>query len=215
MPMQPTDELMAAATVFRYFNGLSAKEKAQFISLGPIYREWNARLNLISRKDIDYLYLKHVLHALSIAKVVTLAPGAQVLDVGTGGGFPGIPLAIMFPQTQFHLIDGVGKKIRAVEQIAEALALTNVTASQIRAEHVAGQYDFVLGKAVTDLATFYSWVEGKIAPHSQHNIPNGVLYLKGEATTPLPMPTTQHHTYSIGTFFEDPFFESKQVVHLW
>ena len=172
---------------------------------------WNKKLNLISRRDIDHIYLKHVLHALSIAKVITFIPGARVLDVGTGGGFPGIPLAILFPKTQFHLVDAIGKKVRAVQQIAAALGLSNVSVQQIRAEQVTAQYDFILGRAVTNLVAFYSWVKHNVAPHHRHPIPNGILYLKGNEPISLP---TIHRTYAIQNFFDEPFFETKQLVHI-
>ncbi len=203
--MTPSD------VIFYYFDALSTKQRAQFERIGAIYRFWNEKLNLISRKDIDHIYLKHVLHALSIAKVVAFKPGTQVMDVGTGGGFPGIPLAIMFPQAQFHLIDATGKKIRAVQHIAEELGLVNVTTNHIRAENMKQQYDFILGRAVTSLVTFYGWVKNNIACHDKNSIPNGILYLKGEV--PIQMPI-QYRIYLIHDFFDDPFFATKQLVHL-
>lgn len=205
--MQPLD----ASIVFHHFDALSPRQQEQFRQIAPVYKAWNERLNLISRQDIAHIYLKHVLYALSIAKVVAFKPGTRVLDVGTGGGFPGIPLAIMFPQAQFQLIDSIGKKIQAVQHIAEELGLANVATRQIRAEKVAVQYDFVLGRAVTSLETFYGWVKNNIAGTARHSIPNGILYLKGIATIAMPV---QHRTYAICDFFADPFFETKQLVHL-
>ena len=202
---------MTSAIIFRYFDALSTKQKNQFRQIGSIYESWNQKLNLISRNDINYIYLKHILHSLSIAKIVSFEPGTRVLDVGTGGGFPGIPLAIMFPQTQFHLIDSIGKKIRAVQQIAETLELANVSTNQIRAENVEEQHDFVLGRAVTNLDSFYHWVKNNIADHDRHNIPNGILYLQGQEMVTM---SVQHATYAIRNFFDDPFFETKQLVHL-
>ncbi|MHA7877830.1 MAG: 16S rRNA (guanine(527)-N(7))-methyltransferase RsmG [Bacteroidota bacterium] len=190
---------------------MSAKQQQQFYQIGPIYQAWNQRLNLVSRNDIGHIYLKHILHALSIAKVVSFKPNTRILDVGTGGGFPGIPLAILFPQAQFHLIDSIGKKIRAVQHIAEELALSNVSTDKVRAEHVVAQYDFVLGRAVTNLNAFYGWVKDNISGHSRHDIPNGILYLRGEEAATLPM---QHACYAIRDFFDEPFFERKQLVHL-
>lgn len=208
--MSPIDENI----IFQYFDTLSPQQQAQFKQLAPLYQDWNHKLNLISRQDIDHIYLKHVLHSLCMAQVVSFAPEAQILDVGTGGGFPGIPLAIMFPQTSFHLIDSIGKKVRAVQYIATALGLANVTTQQIRAEQVRQKYDFILGRAVTSLATFYGWVRNNIADHSLHKIPNGILYLKG-ADKQLEETGLQHQTYAIGEFFRDPFFDSKQLVHLF
>jgi 16S rRNA (guanine527-N7)-methyltransferase len=202
---------MPSDIIFYYFDNLSIKQQEQFKQIGPIYKAWNAKLNLVSRNDINHIYLKHVLHALSIAKVIAFEPGTQILDVGTGGGFPGIPLAIMFPQAQFHLIDSVGKKIRAVRHIAEELGLANVSANQIRAENLEGQYDFILGRAVTGLVPFYGWVKNNISFQDRHHIPNGILYLKGKETIKLP---GQHATYPISDFFDDSFFETKQLVHL-
>lgn len=202
---------MSSTIIFYYFDALSIKQQEQFKQIGAIYKAWNKKLNLVSRNDIHHIYLKHVLHALSIAKVISFKPATQVMDVGTGGGFPGIPLAIMFPKAQFHLIDSVGKKIRAVQHIAEELGLANVTAGQIRAENMTGQYDFILGRAVTRLTAFYGWVKNNISPHDRHSISNGILYLKGNEPIQIPV---QNHTYAIRYFFDDPFFETKQLIHL-
>jgi 16S rRNA (guanine527-N7)-methyltransferase len=202
---------MPSDVIFHYFSNLSTKQREQFRQIGPIYTAWNEKLNLISRKDIEHIYLKHVLHALSIAKVVTFKPGTHVLDVGTGGGFPGIPLAIMFPQAQFHLIDSIGKKIYAVQHIAAELGLANVATHQIRVENMKKQYDFILGRAVTSLITFYGWVKKNISCDDRHSIPNGILYLKGKEPIQIP---TQYRTYPIHDFFDDPFFATKQLTHL-
>jgi len=202
---------MYSATILRYFDNLSAQQQRQFRQIGPIYESWNQKINLVSRRDINHIYLKHILHALSIAKVVSFMPGTQILDVGTGGGFPGIPLAIMFPQVRFHLIDSIGKKIRAVQHIAESLALHNVSTDQVRAEHIEGKYDFVLGRAVTNLHAFYNWVENNISGYNRHSISNGILYLQGPGSITLPV---QHTIYAIRDFFDDPFFETKRLVHL-
>ena len=201
-----------AAPIFRYFSYLTPQQQAQFRQLGPLYQVWNTRINLISRKDIDNLYIRHVLHALSIAKVVAFSPGARILDVGTGGGFPGVPLAILFPQAHFHLIDSVGKKVRAVQGIVQALGLANVTTQAIRAEAVEGCYDFILGRAVTSLANFWDWVKDKLSLRAQHAIPNGILYLKGEEPIHLPW---HRRSYPISQFFSEPFFKAKHLVHLY
>lgn len=210
--METTLTSHQAALVFQYFSYLSTTQQAQFRQISPIYQEWNACINLISRKDIDRLYLRHVLYSLSIAKVVAFKPGTAILDVGTGGGFPGIPLAILFPQVHFHLIDSVGKKIKAVQGIAQALGLTNVTTQSIRAEAVEGHYDFILGRAVTNLDTFCGWVKDRLSSNSQHDMLNGILYLRGDEPISLPL---NYHSYSISQFFNEPFFQTKQLVHMY
>ncbi|OJW67242.1 MAG: 16S rRNA (guanine(527)-N(7))-methyltransferase RsmG [Candidatus Amoebophilus sp. 36-38] len=197
--------------IFDHFKGLSTTQQAQFEQLGTIYQEWNAKLNLISRKDFPNLYLKHVLHALSIAKLIPFKSGTKVLDVGTGGGFPGIPLAIFFPQVHFHLVDSMAKKIHAVQAIAETLELKNVTMQIVRVENLAQQYDFILGRAVTNLEVFYNWVKDKIAVTSINTIPNGILYLKGDETAQLKQ---SYRIYPLNQYFDDPFFETKQLIHI-
>ena len=206
--MQPSHPPLS---FLQHLDPLSPAQQAQFEQIGPLYRAWNAKLNLISRKDIEHLAIRHVLHSLSIARVVTFQPASRVLDVGTGGGFPGIPLAILFPQTQFYLIDSIGKKINAVQHIANALALHNVVTHQVRAEAVAEKFDFVLGRAVTKLDVFCSWVKDNLKQQSHHSIPNGILYLKGDDPVQTAMP---HRVYALCDFFEDPFFATKQLVHL-
>ena len=205
----PTNQ--SSRIIFRYFPTLSKRQHEQFDQIEPVYQYWNEKINLISRKDINHIYLKHVLHALSIAKVVTFKADTCVLDVGTGGGFPGIPLAIMFPQTRFYLVDSIGKKIRTVQNIVKTLGLTNVLLQQIRAEHIEGTYDFVLGRAVANLTTFYKWIRHAIACHAQHSIPNGVMYLKGEDDTLISLP---HQIYTLRDFFNEPFFAAKQLVYI-
>ena len=203
---QPGAEIIDA-----YFDNLSAIQQAQFSQLGALYQEWNARLNLISRQDLPNLYLRHVLHALSIAKVIHFKSGTRILDVGTGGGFPGIPLAIFFPKTSFHLVDSVAKKLHAVQAIAQALHLENVTTQIGRAEQLMDSYDFILGRAVTQLDIFCQWVQDKIAATSFNELANGVLYLKGNEPIQLKQ---AYHTYQLQQFFEDPFFSTKQLVHI-
>ena len=163
----------------KYFKNLTEQQIAQFDQLYSLYSFWNSQINVISRKDIDELYERHILHSLGIAKFITFKKGEKVLDVGTGGGFPGIPLAILFPETDFHLVDSIGKKIKVVTEVAAALGLTNVKASHLRAEQVTDKYDFVVSRAVTRLIDFYPWVKGKFNKDSKNAIPNGILYLKG------------------------------------
>lgn len=196
------------------FPHLSNTQKEQFEKLEKLYVEWNEKINVISRKDIGSLYLKHVLHSLAIAKVQKFQPGSYILDVGTGGGFPGIPLAILFPETRFYLIDVILKKITVVKAVAEALELKNVKAEQLRAENVKGDFDFIVSRAVTNMPDFYLWVKDKIKKQSKHELKNGILYLKGgdlsEELAPFPKATE----YSISDYFKDEFFETKKVVHL-
>ncbi len=200
--------------VLKYFPELTDVQKQQFQQLGQLYPEWNAKINVISRKDIDSLYVKHVLHSLAIAKIQPFKPGSNVLDVGTGGGFPGIPLAILFPETNFYLIDVILKKITVVKAVADALRLQNVKAEQIRAENVKGDFDFIVSRAVTNMPDFVSWLKNKVRKQQKHELKNGILYLKGgdlsEELADFPKATQ----YNIAEFFADEFFETKKVVHL-
>lgn len=183
--------------------------------LFPLYKEWNEKINVISRKDIENLYVNHVLHSLGIARVISFKPGANVLDVGTGGGFPGIPLAILFPETSFHLVDSIGKKITVVKEVARSAGLHNVKAEQIRAEQVKGQYDFVVSRAVTRMKEFYGWINTKVKKQSVHEIDNGILYLKGgeldEEMAELKRP---YRVFDLSDFFSEAFFETKKVIHV-
>jgi 16S rRNA (guanine527-N7)-methyltransferase len=183
--------------------------------LDALYREWNERINVVSRKDIDNLYINHVLHSLGIAKVQSFNPGAEILDVGTGGGFPGIPLAILFPQTQFHLVDSIGKKIKVVHEIARALGLNNVIGQQIRAEQIQHKYDFIVSRAVTRLNEFYGWVSRKVKAESTHDLDNGILYLKGgDLTEELNELKKPYSLYNLSNYFTEDFFETKKVVYV-
>lgn len=199
----------------KYFPNLTDEQKRQFGMLRELYAEWNEKINVISRKDIDNIYTKHILHSLAIAKVITFKEGTNVLDVGTGGGFPGIPLAIMFPEVNFTLVDSIGKKITVVQNVASVIGLKNVKAMQVRAEQLPENYDFVVSRAVTDIKTFCSWVWKKIAPKGRNALPNGILYLKGgdltEELSTIPYPRV---VYDIPDFFDDEFFETKKVVYL-
>jgi 16S rRNA (guanine527-N7)-methyltransferase len=200
--------------ILNYFPDLTEGQKKQFEMLHALYHDWNAKINVISRKDIDALYTKHVLHSLAIAKVQPFEPGTYVLDVGTGGGFPGIPLAILFPGTRFYLIDVIGKKIAVVKAVAEALGLKNVKAEQLRAENVKGDFDFIVSRAVTNMPDFVSWVKDKIKKQQKHELKNGILYLKGGDLTQELKDFPKATEYNISDFFDDEFFETKKVVHL-
>jgi 16S rRNA (guanine527-N7)-methyltransferase len=198
----------------KYFPYLTDIQKEQFAKLEFLYHDWNAKINVISRKDIDELYTKHVLHSLGIAKIIKFEPGTFVLDVGTGGGFPGIPLAILFPETRFYLIDVIAKKIKVVQAVAEALELKNVKAEQLRAELVKGDFDFIVSRAVTNMPDFVSWIKDKIKKKSKHELKNGILYLKGGDLTEELKDFPKATEYNLSDYFEDEFFETKKVVHL-
>jgi len=207
--------LQDASILFEYFNSLTEKQRNQFSQLDSLYQEWNEKINVISRKDIENIYINHVLHSLGIAKVMSFNKGAQVMDVGTGGGFPGIPLAILFPETEFYLVDSIGKKITVVKEVAGSLGLKNVTAEQIRAEQVKNKYDFVVSRAVTRMKEFYGWVQNKIKTNSTHSLDNGILYLKGgdldEELNELKRP---YSLYELSDYFKEEFFETKKVVYM-
>ena len=200
--------------ILKQFPDLTDNQILQFQKLEVLYQDWNAKINVISRKDIDELYTKHVLHSLAIAKIQKFEPGTYVLDVGTGGGFPGIPLAILFPETRFYLIDVILKKINVVKAVVDALALKNVKAEQLRAEHVKGDYDFIVSRAVTNMPDFVSWIKDKIKKQNKHALKNGILYLKGGDLTQELADFPKATEYNISEFFENEFFETKKVVHL-
>jgi 16S rRNA (guanine527-N7)-methyltransferase len=199
----------------KYFPQLSEKQKQQFTQLGELYNHWNVQINLISRTDMDNLYEKHILHSLAIAKVVNFKDFTEILDVGTGGGFPGIPLAIMFPDVQFHLVDSIGKKIKVVNEVATALGLANVRAEQMRAEQVQGEYDFIVSRAVTRLLPFYGWVKGKVNINNYNSVRNGILYLKGgDLKEEIKELGKKAKVIEISNYFEEEFFETKKIVHV-
>ncbi len=200
--------------IIRQFPNLTETQLQQFAQLEALYKEWNAKINVISRKDIDALYTKHVLHSLGIAKVMPFKPSASVLDVGTGGGFPGIPLAILYPETDFYLIDVIAKKIKVVQEVASALGLTNVKAEQKRAENVTEYFDFIVSRAVTNMPDFVKWVRGKVKKDQNHDLPNGILYLKGGDLTEELEVFQKVTLYNLSDYFSDEFFETKKVVHL-
>ena len=197
-----------------YFSDLSDTQLNQFEKLNDLYQDWNLKINVVSRKDIDEIYLRHVLHSLGIAKVQKFNPGASILDVGTGGGFPGIPLAILFPETQFHLVDSIGKKIKVVEEVSTGLGLSNVKITNDRVENIDGQYDFIVSRAVAQMETFVRWIKGRIAKKSEHELKNGILYLKGGDLTEELKLYTSATIYDLNDYFEEEFFETKKVVHL-
>lgn len=200
--------------ILKYFPQLTEIQIQHFRALQQLYKDWNLKINVVSRKDIDELYLRHVLHSLAIAKVIEFRPGARILDVGTGGGFPGIPLAILFPETNFHLVDSIGKKIKVVDEVVEGLQLTNVKTTNARVEEIKGNYDFIVSRAVAAMPTFVHWVKGKIAKKSNHELKNGILYLKGGD---LSEELEQYKTaviYPLKDYFEEEFYETKKVVYL-
>jgi 16S rRNA (guanine527-N7)-methyltransferase len=200
----------------KYFPGLSNRQLEQFAALQPFYEEWNAAINVISRKDMEHFYERHVLHSLAIAKVLKFKNRTAILDIGTGGGFPGIPLAIMFPKANFHLVDSIGKKIRVVQNAIGYLELQNAKAEQIRAEQIKQSYDFVISRAVTALPKFYKWASYKVRRKNGFNdIPNGILYLKGgDFQEELKSLNRKHQLFPISDFFEEEFFETKFVEYI-
>jgi len=200
--------------ILKYFPQLTEDQKFQFEQLQNLYEDWNLKINVVSRKDIDELYIRHVLHSLGIAKMQPFLSGSKILDVGTGGGFPGIPLAILYPEVKFHLVDSIGKKIKVVDEVVTGLQLKNVKTTNARVESVSGKYDFIVSRAVAQMETFVHWVEGKVAKKSLHERKNGILYLKGgdlaEELKFYPKATV----YPLRDFFEEEFFDTKSIVHL-
>ena len=206
---------MTSNIILKYFPDLSPAQQQQYQQLPGLYNFWNNQINVISRKDIDSLFERHVLHSLGIAKVMPFLAGETVLDVGTGGGFPGLPLAIMFPETQFYLVDSIGKKIKVVNEVAKAIGLKNLKAGHIRAEEVPGKFDFVVSRAVTQLKDFYPWVKGKFNKTSKNTLPNGILYLKGgDLTQEIAESGLQVKQYHLKDYFSEEFFETKQVIYV-
>ena len=198
----------------KYFTNITDNQRIQFEKLNELYQDWNLKINVVSRKDIDELYLRHVLHSLGIAKVTEFKPGSKVMDVGTGGGFPGIPLAILFPETQFHLVDSIGKKIKVVNEVVAGLGLDNVKTTHSRVEEVKDTYDFIVSRAVAQMETFVRWTKGRIAKQQNHDLRNGILYLKGGDLSEELKLYTSATIYDLTNYFEEDFFETKKVVHL-
>ncbi len=202
--------------ITKYFKDLTSSQIDSFVKLNDLYRKWNEAINVISRKDIDNLYLHHVLHSLAIAKIIKFSPGTSIIDVGTGGGFPGIPLAILFPETNFHLVDSIGKKIKVVNEVATSLGLENVTATQNRIEEIVFRYDFVISRAVISLPEFVQLTKKNITRRSINPLHNGILYLKGgDLKEELIKTGVKNKVYPLSEFFEESFFETKHLVHLW
>lgn len=201
--------------ITKYFAGLSDLQLEQFGRLAALYEEWNTKINVISRKDIEQLYERHVLHSLAIAKIIQFKPGTKVLDVGTGGGFPGIPLAILFPETSFMLVDSIGKKIRVVNEVATALNLGNLQAEHIRVEDVKQTFDFVVSRAVTAFPRFVSMVRSKISSRSNNDLPNGIIYLKGgDFEDEISQFKQLVKVFELQSFFQEEFFETKKLIHM-
>jgi 16S rRNA (guanine527-N7)-methyltransferase len=198
-----------------YFPGLTSVQQQQFEQLQALYEHWNAQINVISRKDIDLLYERHVLHSLGIAKVMRFKPNTRIMDVGCGGGFPGIPLAILFPEASFYMVDSIGKKIKVVNEVAAALELKNVRAEHKRAEEVKEKFEFIISRAVTEFPVFYKWVQNKISKEQFNALPNGILYLKGgDLTEEFKNFKNRAVFYDLKDFFKEEFFETKKVVYL-
>lgn len=205
---------MPADIVFKYFHNFSEEQQQQLNKLELLYQDWNRKINVVSRKDIDELYLRHVLHSLGIARLISFLPGASVLDVGTGGGFPGIPLAIAFPQTHFTMVDAIGKKIKVVEGVVEGLGLKNVTTCHTRVEELDQEFDFIVSRAVAAMPTFVRWVRGRIKKNSRHILKNGIIYLKGGDLTEELKAYKAVQVYDLKQYFEEDFFETKKLVYL-
>ena len=199
--------------IHKYFPDLTEKQIEQFTDLQQLYQHWNAQINVISRKNIDTLYTNHILHSLAIAKVIQFEKGTKILDIGTGGGFPGIPLAILFPEVDFLLVDSIGKKIKVVNEVSKAIGLTNVIALNERAENIKDTFDFVVSRAVTNMTDFKKWVKGKFNNTHNNTLNNGILYLKGGDLSEE-LRGISHYKYEIADFFEEEFFETKKVIYI-
>lgn len=205
---------MTAQRIFEYFPNLSKEQQSQFLQLEHLYKDWNQKINVVSRKDIDELYLRHVLHSLGIAKIQQFNDGAEILDVGTGGGFPGVPLAILFPNATFTLVDSIGKKIKVVDEVVQGLGLTNVKTINARVEEIPGQFDFIVSRAVAAMPTFTHWVKGKIKKESAHERRNGILYLKGGDLGEELKEYRTAQLFDLADYFTEDFYETKRVVYL-
>lgn len=205
---------MTAEKIFEYFPNLFEIQQTQFEQLEVLYKDWNQKINVVSRKDIEELYLRHVLHSLGIAKIQEFKDGSKVIDVGTGGGFPGVPLAILFPKVNFTMVDSIGKKIKVVDEVVARLGLENVKTLNARVEEVSGQFDFIVSRAVAAMPTFVHWVKGKIKKESIHDRRNGILYLKGGDLSEELQNYKTAEIFNLTNYFKEPFFDTKKVVYL-
>lgn len=200
--------------LLKYFPNLSESQTDKFKKLEALYNDWNLKINVVSRKDIDELYLRHVLHSLAIAKLINFKPGTKIIDVGTGGGFPGIPLAILFPECSFHLVDSINKKLNVVRDVVAGLSLDNVKVTHSRVESINETYDFIVSRAVAAMPTFVHWVKGKIEKQQKNELKNGIIYLKGGDLTEELKDYKTVTIYPISNFYKETFFDTKKIVHL-
>lgn len=200
--------------ILKYFPDLTPLQIEQFTKLEALYQDWNLKINVVSRKDIDELYLRHVLHSLAIAKIINFKEGSSMMDVGTGGGFPGIPLAILFPECEFHLVDSINKKLNVVREVVAGLELQNVKVTHSRVEEIKETYDFIISRAVAAMPTFVHWIKGKVSKTQQNQLKNGIIYLKGGDLTEELQGYKTTTIYNISDYFEEDFFDTKKIVHL-
>jgi len=200
--------------ILKYFPNLTEDQIDKFTKLSALYQDWNLKINVVSRKDIDELYLRHVLHSLAIAKVIQFKDGSKIMDVGTGGGFPGIPLAILFPECNFHLVDSIAKKLKVVNEVAQGLGLENVKTTHTRVEEIKDTYDFIVSRAVAAMPTFVHWVKGRIAKTQNHELKNGIIYLKGGDLTEELKDYKTATLYNLSDFYTEAFYDTKKIVHL-
>lgn len=200
--------------LLKYFPEITQRQKQQFDELGPLYAEWNSKINVISRKDMDNFYIHHVLHSLAIAKIISFVPNTKILDVGTGGGFPGLPLAIMFPECSFTLVDSIGKKLKVVDDVADKIGVNNILTIHDRVENVPGEYDFVVSRAVTRLNEMWAWVHDKFSKESNNKLVNGMLYLKGGDISAETPNSVSLQRWELSDIFAEPYFAEKSLIYL-
>lgn len=200
--------------ILKYFPDLTEDQINKFTKLEELYKDWNLKINVVSRKDIDELYLRHVLHSLAIAKLIQFEDGSKIMDVGTGGGFPGIPLAILFPECSFHLVDSIAKKLKVVNEVVEGLGLENVKTTHSRVEEIKDTYDFIVSRAVAAMPTFVHWIKGKVAKDQKNTLKNGVIYLKGGDLEEELKDYQTATVYNISDYYTEAFYDTKKLVHL-